>query len=116
MENVVLVNQYVRAHRHGLQFLHPEMMPIDPLDWMDMRCSRDLFTVLVQMLTALEMRGASMADCARYAFDRSVGLPFLEDEPIQFELILTTLAIDGHEPEDIAQLVEMAGLILDAVR
>lgn len=63
--------------------------------------------ILGTYVLALLMRGASRAECARYATDRDVALPFEGCEQQLFDLLLTTLHERVGDPATVARIVEL---------
>ena len=107
------INAFIRAHLNELAFTEPGDAPDSPIDWVAEHFEGTEFAGLLALLYGLIVRGAEPVECARYALDQNMPLPFQGFEQLLYEAMILGLRDRGHSPVMVARLLEVIAVMAD---
>lgn len=108
------IEEYIRLHGQDLQYVRE--IPESPLKFIFQHFEETTVAFPLLVLYGLLGRGASRSDCARYALDDSIDLPFVPVERSSFDFTIQDLRAHDLAPQEIAQILELMALFVEVVR
>ena len=110
------LDRFILEHRRCLRYTRPEDVPVEPTQWVLDRFDGGMDSAyILATLLGLIIRGVTVADCARYAAEEAIELPFLGVERAVFDTTIAAMRERGIEPTETAQVIELMGMMIEAV-
>lgn len=109
------IDRFIIEHCRFLRYTRPKDVPDEPTKWVLERFDGGMDSAyLLATLLGLICRGVTVAECARYAIDDHVELPFLGVERVVFDTTIAAMRERGIEPMEVAQVIELMGVMIEA--
>ena len=115
MDITQCIKDIISLRSRSLQFFQPDELPDDIPEWIMGHGTEVEITALMCTFFFLLRRGADPDDCARYAVDGTVSLPFAGCEEHLVKAIFASIRKSGHSELRVAQLVELLCLAGEGV-
>lgn len=110
------IDEFILEHRRFLRFTRPKDLPAAPTEWVLERFDGGMDSAyILATLLGLIYRGVTAADCARYAADDAIELPFLGVERAVFDTTIAAMRERGIEPMEAAQVIELMGVMIEGI-
>ena len=106
MDLLTSIKEMLSQRTRPLQFLDHDELPEDIPAWLLEHGTELEIGVLTGIVFCLLKRGADPVDCARYAVDSRVELPFQGCEEQLARTVFASILANGFTPHRIAQLIE----------
>ena len=107
------INSFIRAHLNDLAFTDASNVPDSPIDWAMGHFEGTELAGLLALHYGLIVRGAEPVDCARYALDQNMPLPFQGFEQLLYEATILGLRERGYSPVMVARIFEIIAVMAD---
>ena len=109
MEFINCIKEIISLRNRPLEFLNPDELPEDIPTWLVEHGTDVEICVLTGIVFCLVHRGTEPVDCARYALDSRIELPFRGCEEKLIETVFASILANDISPQRLAQLVEFLG-------
>ena len=107
------INAFIRAHLHDLTFTDAEELPESPIEWVAGHFEGMELAGLLGVLYGLILRGTDPADCARYALDQNLPLPFAGFEQLLYEAMILGMRDRGYSRLMVARIIEILAVMAE---